>query len=327
VKQCVRFLSVSCLALCVADKNHAALTRYDLNTNGGLAGFNATTANAPVSVDFESIAPGTDISGVTIDGVQFNVPLLGAPLIVVRGNDTFTPAGFSGVVDAETNKLFPTTGDMVLSPGGLTLAPGPNNPVENDDLELVFPNPLRWFGFDVLFQSADVGSNTSIQVFNQANISLFSGNLPASNSGQAGAPGGAAFWGAVVTGPDLIARIVVNEVDNNAGNPDSNIGFDSLRIRAALPGDYNDDGKVDAADYVTWRKNEGAPAGTLPNDIDGGTIGPPQYDTWRAHFGEPSNAGAAAAANSSSNAAVPEPSSLILLTFMALVARPPRHAR
>jgi hypothetical protein len=39
-------------------------------------------------------------------------------------------------------------------------------------------------------------------------------------------------------------------------------------------GDYNNDGKVDAADYVVWRKD---PAG------HGGD--PAGYDTWRANFG------------------------------------------
>ena len=56
----------------------------------------------------------------------------------------------------------------------------------------------------------------------------------------------------------------------------------ALAMDCPFPGDYNDDDFVDAADYVAWRKNVGEPAGTLPNDIDGGTIGPPQYDTWRA---------------------------------------------
>ena len=39
---------------------------------------------------------------------------------------------------------------------------------------------------------------------------------------------------------------------------------------AHLPGDFNDDGTVDAADYVVWRKNDGT-------QID--------YDKWRANFG------------------------------------------
>src|SRR5262249_30191515 len=48
-----------------------------------------------------------------------------------------------------------------------------------------------------------------------------------------------------------------------------------------LPGDYNNDGKVDAGDYVTWRKNPAA---------FGGAAG---YNTWRANFGKPPGAGSA----------------------------------
>ena len=39
---------------------------------------------------------------------------------------------------------------------------------------------------------------------------------------------------------------------------------------AHLPGDFNNDGTVDAADYVVWRKNDGTQTG---------------YDGWRANFG------------------------------------------
>ena len=74
-----------------------------------------------------------------------------------------------------------------------------------------------------------------------------------------------------------------------------------------LPGDYNQNGTVDAADYVLWRQNVGAPAGTLPNDVDSGEIGQAQYNTWRANF---SNTSASA---SLAIRAVPEPGSLLLL--------------
>jgi hypothetical protein len=83
-----------------------------------------------------------------------------------------------------------------------------------------------------------------------------------------------------------------------------------LSIAAAgVPGDYNADDIVDAADYVVWRKNVGAPAGTLPNDIDGGTIGPAQFNTWRANFGNSSPPAGVAAA--------PEPISLSLIILAA----------
>lgn len=54
-----------------------------------------------------------------------------------------------------------------------------------------------------------------------------------------------------------------------------------------LPGDFNDDGLVDAADYTVWRDRLGEPADMLPNDINGGVIGEAQYQTWAAHFGGP----------------------------------------
>jgi phospholipase/lecithinase/hemolysin len=75
-----------------------------------------------------------------------------------------------------------------------------------------------------------------------------------------------------------------------------------------LPGDYNEDGVVDAADYTVWRDNVGAPAGTLPNDGDGGVIGPAQYGTWKANFGITSSSLA-----SVSTTSVPEPTNLLLL--------------
>jgi phospholipase/lecithinase/hemolysin len=75
-----------------------------------------------------------------------------------------------------------------------------------------------------------------------------------------------------------------------------------------LPGDYNEDGTVNAADYTVWRNNLGADAGTLANDVDGGVIGTAQYETWKTNFGLTSSTMA-----SVSTASVPEPSSLLVL--------------
>jgi hypothetical protein len=65
-----------------------------------------------------------------------------------------------------------------------------------------------------------------------------------------------------------------------------------------LDGDYNDDGTVDAADYVVWRKNDGTQAG---------------FDLWRAHFGEAAGGGSGA----STNATVPEPATMVMLIVTA----------
>lgn len=77
-----------------------------------------------------------------------------------------------------------------------------------------------------------------------------------------------------------------------------------------LAGDYNADGAVDAADYTVWRDREGADAGSLINDTDGGVIGPAQYATWSAAFGS------SAAASFS----VPEPCSLVLVSLLTVSA-------
>ncbi|TWT77339.1 hypothetical protein Pla123a_19990 [Posidoniimonas polymericola] len=80
----------------------------------------------------------------------------------------------------------------------------------------------------------------------------------------------------------------------------------------ALPGDYNADGVVDAADYTVWRENVDGPAGVLPNDPNGGTIGDAQYATWKTHFGKTLTPNPTL-----SPATVPEPASVALLAFAA----------
>jgi hypothetical protein len=78
-----------------------------------------------------------------------------------------------------------------------------------------------------------------------------------------------------------------------------------------LPGDYNANGVVDAADYVLWRNG-----GPLLNDPTSG-VQPGDYDVWRANFGKVAGAGAAtdhlSTIRANAGAAVPEPASWMLL--------------
>jgi hypothetical protein len=102
------------------------------------------------------------------------------------------------------------------------------------------------------------------------------------------------------------------------GVPDSSndpvIGYFVEYEGTVLVGDYNNDGMVDAADFVVWRKNDGT-GNLLLNDPIGGTIGPAQYNQWRTHFGLTSVSGAVVRANAS----VPEPATLFML-FTGLLA-------
>jgi Putative amidase domain/Dockerin type I domain len=75
-----------------------------------------------------------------------------------------------------------------------------------------------------------------------------------------------------------------------------------------LAGDYNHDGVVDSADYTLWRDSVGQTGVGLAADGNGdGTVDATDYSTWTANFGRQSGAGAIA------NAAVPEPSTVLLL--------------
>lgn len=205
----------------------AAVTAFPMD----LAGFEAAASSPPpVVVDFESIAPGTDIGGQTVNGIQFVA--VSAPLIVVRGADTVTPAGFSGTPDPDSNKLPATSGENVLSPGGAVLGPGPDPAVEGDSLTLVFSVPVSAVGFDHLSQSADGFGFTSVTVKDAADAVLFAGPIPVSGGG-GGAPGGADFWGVVSDQADIL-RVELVEGDANASFPDANIGLDTIRA-AGLP--------------------------------------------------------------------------------------------
>ncbi|MEX0611511.1 MAG: PEP-CTERM sorting domain-containing protein [Pirellulales bacterium] len=108
----------------------------------------------------------------------------------------------------------------------------------------------------------------------------------------------------------------------NAASPFEHY-FDELRIGTtwasvtggadeppAVAGDFNNDGSVDAADYVAWRANDGT-NNALPNDDGLGTpVGLAHYELWRTNFGNTTGGGAAAGA-------VPEPGSLLLLALAA----------
>jgi PEP-CTERM motif len=104
---------------------------------------------------------------------------------------------------------------------------------------------------------------------------------------------------------DLTNLDLDNAALNIQGAGDSTF---TLQLVVGQPGDYNGNGVVDAADYVLWRKYLNTNT-TLPNDATPGSVVAGDYQVWRAHFGAPPGAGATFAAN------VPEPTTLVLLTF------------
>lgn len=87
-------------------------------------------------------------------------------------------------------------------------------------------------------------------------------------------------------------------------------GLYLITSASELPGDFNNDGTVDAADYVVWRKSLGSTT-LLAADGDGNRqVGYEDYEMWRSHFGE-----SVGGAGEVAFAAVPEPGTGLLLTL------------
>jgi autotransporter-associated beta strand protein len=80
------------------------------------------------------------------------------------------------------------------------------------------------------------------------------------------------------------------------------------------PGDFNNDGSVDAADYIVWRTTDGSPTG---------------YDDWRANFGRTSWGTGSGSGAAQSVIGVPEPASIamVAVTIGALQLQQRRRRR
>jgi T5SS/PEP-CTERM-associated repeat protein len=82
-------------------------------------------------------------------------------------------------------------------------------------------------------------------------------------------------------------------------------------VSVAVPGDYNNNGVVDAADYVLWRDG-----GPLANEVNNpGVVNAQDYTEWRSRLG---NSGSGSGLDTTS-AAVPEPGSMLLAIVAACV--------
>jgi hypothetical protein len=77
----------------------------------------------------------------------------------------------------------------------------------------------------------------------------------------------------------------------------------SEELTVPLPGDYNPDGTVDAADYTVWRNALGQTGSGLAADGDlSGVVDRGDFIVWKTNFS------ATASSGSPSNTSLPEPS-------------------
>jgi hypothetical protein len=86
----------------------------------------------------------------------------------------------------------------------------------------------------------------------------------------------------------------------------------AINAAAFLPGDYNHDDRVDAADYVLWKKTFGSTTMLAADGSGNKTVDRADYDVWHRNFGLTVTAGGLSFSN------VPEPKGWILIAAAVL---------
>lgn len=91
------------------------------------------------------------------------------------------------------------------------------------------------------------------------------------------------------------------------------VALGEVTVTLGTPGDYNDNGIIDTADYTVWRDTLGQTGASLAADGNGnGQVDNGDYLIWRDNYGS------SASASTASASAIPEPATMSLLLFALL---------
>jgi hypothetical protein len=97
-------------------------------------------------------------------------------------------------------------------------------------------------------------------------------------------------------------------------------------LAVTLAGDYNDNGVVDAPDYVVWRELVGATLNPLADGDTNGVVDVADYAIWRSNFGAVAGSGSATSLIPHSAIEAPEPSTIAaLVAALGIFAIARRH--
>jgi autotransporter-associated beta strand protein len=247
----------------------------------------------PVTIDSNYTAAGPITSNKSGTGsATFNGAITAATSLTVNGG-AVTLAGANtypgdntvngGSLTASGASATFGTGDLKVNAGSAAIAAGVANAISNSATLTLLGGGTANMA-DAGFISLDSGINEQI-------AALVLGTTPQA-AGTYGATGSGAtnINDEYFSGPGIISVVV-----------------------AGVPGDYNNNGVVDGADYVVWRNG-----GPLQNEVATlGSVTPEDYTEWRARFGN-SGSGSILAGSS----AVPEPSNLLfsLGMFISIVS-------
>ena len=248
----------------------------------------------------------------TYDG---GTDILGGRLLV---NNTTGSGTGSGTVTVNNGTLGGTgaiAGAVVVNTGA-HVAPGTS--IESLDVGSLTLNAGAILDFE-LDTIAGVDTSDRINVTLTDGLTIEGGSVTIANAGAmtdgtytlinyAGTimgSGLSTFLSTPPTGPAGFAYSLINNTANTS--------IDLIVTAAGIPGDYNNNGVVDAADYVIWRKHLGTNT-QLANEVSGvtpGSVTQDDYNEWRARFGNTSGSGTDS--RLAGEQSVPEPTTVLFV--------------
>jgi hypothetical protein len=200
---------------------------------------------------------------------------------------TLAPGHSAGRTTIDGNYTQQEAGSMEIEIGGTT---------ENTQYDVVDISGFATLGGDLQLSLINGFTPTALQTFTVMYSSGIMGEFSNVANGQR------------IGVADGSGSFVVNYGAGSTFDPTEVTlsGFQAV----ALPGDYNHNGIVDAADYTVWRDSLGSTGAGLAADGNiNGVIDAGDYIVWKSHFGTHAGSGA----GGSTTTAVPEPTTLLML--------------
>jgi hypothetical protein len=154
-------------------------------------------------------------------------------------------------------------------------------------------------------------------VASSGNTSAFTTNLTSFSNLAAGASHAFTSSFNVSAVGSFLATYTLTLSDENLSGATNKTMTLTLKGIARLAGDFNNDGSVDAGDYVVWQRSLGQSVAIAYSGADGDgnlTINNLDYDIWRAHFGQTAPG---SSSGQSLSAEVPEPATMWLFAISA----------